>query len=241
MFRVLTKQDSEFSTMKSFVKTKIRSLCKGGVNRQYIIDDALPESDALVMAYEKTKTRRSERTNVLGFAILRKKPNYLYLDVICASKVGSKLVEEVELLAKRWNLDKIQIASVPSAMPYWLKMGFVNNRTTCSADPELQKQALDVMKTKIKPGERNPVVHTFLRKLVSKKLGIKQNCKSVDDCSVDGFVMVKCVHGQTSSSKRSKSQPSSKKTTTRHRPITRSQTRTKSKSTPRRSKRLATR
>jgi hypothetical protein len=162
--------------------------------------------------------------------------------------VGSKLVQEVEQLAKQWKLDTIQIASVPSAMPYWLKMGFVNSRATCKPDPDLQKQAMDVMNTKIKPGEQNPIVHTFLRKLVSKKLGIKQDCKSVNECSVDGFVMVKCLHGyKSNSSKRSKSaaskQQSRRQRQQPHRPKTRSQTRSRSYSHthPRRSKRLASR
>lgn len=192
-FRTVQRTDPDFPLMQDFVKTKIRSLCKGGVDRSYILLDALPKAHALVMAYEVSKTRNSQRTNVLGFAIVRRKSYYVYLDVICAQRVGSKLLEQIISLAREWKVGTIQIASVPAAMPYWLKMGFVNSRTSCKWDSDLEAAALKVAKTQVKPGKTNGIIQTYLKKLVAKKLGIHSSCKTVQDCSVDGYVMSLCL------------------------------------------------
>ena len=193
--QTISSHSPDFHSAQNYIKTKIRDLCQGGVNRDYILNYSLPHADALVLSYEVRDTRHGgQRRVVSGFAILQKQSRYVYLDVICAKKVGQQILETIVQLARQWKIPMIQIASTSWAMPYWLKVGFVNHRSAPRWDPDLLADAPSVSSQKglksVDDALKNPVIQPYLKKLTQRKLGIKSSCRTVTSCASDGFVMV---------------------------------------------------
>jgi len=69
----------------------------------------------------------NENGRFSGFALLKKKGNYLEISLIGARKgqgIGSKLISRIIENAKNNGIKKIKLNSVPNALPFYQKFGF---------------------------------------------------------------------------------------------------------------------
>lgn len=192
LYKTLTKKDNDFERMKTYIAKQATKLCTRGLRKDYVLDTALHAADAIVIAYEISKTRSGqERYNFFGFSLVRKMDDCAYLDVICARRVGTTLVGEVVKLAEMWGKPIVQLASIPPAMPFWLKVGFVNGHTP-EWDPTLVEDAARVAQMKFASWEEaveDPDMKAYLKKLVAKRHCASKKLRSLKKCNENGYVM----------------------------------------------------
>ena len=223
----ITRHDKEFHQFQLYITSVITTLCKGSILKTYMVAESLPKADIIIVMFNTGKTRRGIRREIKGFAVLRKKTNHLYLDTICASGVGGKILSEAVTVAQSYGYATIRIASLPIAMPYWLKQGFVNAAHQPKWDADLLADAKKVSELKgFKSDDdalKNKTMYSYLAKLRKHKLTSDKSCKTVSNCAKDGFVMVLDVNrfGQVPAIKKAIDVKQTRSTTKRRSPPSR--------------------
>lgn len=116
-----------------------KHLCHGVVNHEYsmlrfrLTSGYSPILDHVIVA--SIKPQRGQTRKIVGVVFgwrknkQRRSRNAWYLDGICADPnykgIGSKMLQFYLLKAKAANVRSINIQSVPCAVQYWKKKGFV--------------------------------------------------------------------------------------------------------------------
>jgi GNAT superfamily N-acetyltransferase len=141
----------------------------------------------LSVELETPSTRSGlSRKNYGGFALLDKRSDSLYVEVICGKGWGRVLMNEIEELAAKWNLKYVTLSALTEPIPVYRKWGFVFGKT-CSEDQ-------DIFKTIDKSG----LSDKLYRLLIKKGFTAEQNCKSKPKCDENGYTMTKCVRSKHS-------------------------------------------
>ena len=97
-------------------------VCQGAIDSQYVIDTLEGSSHVITLNVNKL---------VIGMAILREQngaTKYMEADIICArehSRVGRLIVNACENLARSMNIGAISLSSVPNAIGFYRKLGYI--------------------------------------------------------------------------------------------------------------------
>lgn len=183
-------------------------------------NSALDRADALLLAYEERKTRNGKRVMVTGFAILNHEPiNSVYIDVICAKGYGKQMMEKIEEYARSEGKKFIHLSALPHVINYYRNLGFVHSTTDFCREPHLvTKQAEKVKKlrftkkkikgewyTEAEMAVRDKKFNDLLKVLIRQKFAKDKMCRGsglgymkykgedINGCSVDGYIMRKCL------------------------------------------------
>lgn len=167
------------------------------------------ETDAMVLAYERKFLRNGRsRTMVKGFALLdlTSRRNDLYVTLICARGVGSKILRKVFRYAKKNRKKRVTLNALPHVINYYRKFGFRFAQQGCDESVSLEKAAQKVSHRRFrkhvnKRKERvNEIVHAqtdptyrrFLKKLIRGGFAKPKGCTNVYNCDY-GYFMARCL------------------------------------------------
>lgn len=101
-----------------------------GIQENYLHNSIL-EADYIIIvgSFLNSKTRSKipllNFKDTQGFALIKEKPKSLYLDLICGAGTGSRIFNQLDILARQLHKTSIQLSAVPSAMMiYYKNYGF---------------------------------------------------------------------------------------------------------------------
>ena len=177
------------------------TICGNVIRPEYIKTEALPLCNAMILCFKTEmsipKTRHQKPTaiqNLCGFVLLRLNDSNktVYLDVICARDgSGSAILEEVYLQSRKGRYKLIFLAALSSAIPYWLKKGFVYGKGHDMPQFTAIRDTSQIAQLRLaddKVAERHPVMRPLLNYLLER--GVSNNCHRVDGCE-HGYFMHK--------------------------------------------------
>lgn len=191
----IPKRDPMFKILVRYIRST--TLCRGFVNKNYIKETAVASADFLIVSYDiKNPTRsRAPLVNLNGFALMIKKPDHLYLDVICAKPgVGKSIIDEVSKQVVMHKKKYLVLSAVTYVINYYKKMGFFHGKRKCSTSENMKNLEEKTRRLKFKTDDnalKNKDFKKLLLVLVKKKM-TSEKCKTVPKCAEYGFVMTKC-------------------------------------------------
>jgi hypothetical protein len=201
------KTDKSWKKTIGLLKSNdVSNICSGLVTSDYVKNTSIPHSDFVILGYGAGKETRSGNIPQLrGFLLSNELeyPNFLYIDVVCANVpgLGEKLIKIAEERANKRGLKGIILSSLPHVVGYYHRLGY-KNRDTCIeniqieqgfntlAYPFIAKYKKDV--SKYIDTDEGQNYRGYLHSLIKNKLAKNKNCKSVEECKVDGYLMTKC-------------------------------------------------
>ena len=191
---IFLKDDPNFGKVVQKVSKETSKLCMHGsaeaVANNYVKYEALKKAHGIIVSY----TTRS-MTNFNGYLLFKIYSNYLYVDVICSKGAGKALLKECYDLAKKMGKFQIKLSALPHVISFYRKQGFVHSES-CTMDSNIQNKSNKILSkrfTNLNNVMKDKNFDDLLSTLVKKKLVAKKKCKTVDDCSKDGFSMTKCI------------------------------------------------
>lgn len=175
----------------------------GEIPLWWILQNALPEADVLVLVYMTKQLGRHTKEVCTGFSCLQFRPlrSELYVDLICAKNAGRQLMNAIFQYGKNLGLEHITLSALPSSLLFYRKLGF-KHIDPCSTDqcnelPEITEQASKVADYKFEnhfEAEEHKPFHKLLRLLIKNNLTKNKKCKRVPECRMDGYLMSCCLH-----------------------------------------------
>lgn len=121
-------------------------------------------------------------SNVRGFALLKNKPTFLYLDLICGAGTGAIIFKHIDYIAKRLNHKMIRLSAIPDAMLQYYKSqyGFVFSET-CKMNNDVKQVANSVFKEVISLKSTQKNIKSEFNKASTRKekLRLKRSYKNV--------------------------------------------------------------
>jgi len=189
------KKDPMFQILIKYIRNT--TLCRGFVNKNYIKNTAVSEADFLIVSYDmKNPTRsRAPLVNLNGFALMNKKPDHLYLDVICAKPgVGKSIIDEVSKQVIMHKKKYLVLSAVTYVINYYKRMGFFHGKRKCSTNDNMKNLEDETRHLKFSNDNnamKNKKFKKLLLTLVKKKM-TAGTCRTVPQCVEYGFVMTKC-------------------------------------------------
>lgn len=189
------KKDPMFKILVKYIKST--TLCRGFVDKHYIRNSAVANADFLIVSYNIKNPTRSKApfVNLNGFALMNKKPDHLYLDVICAKPgVGKGIIDEVSKQVIMHKKKYLVLSAVTYVINYYKKLGFFHGKRKCSTSNNMKNVEERTRHLKFKDDDnalKNKDFRKLLLVLVKKKM-TTEKCKTVPKCAEYGFVMTKC-------------------------------------------------
>lgn len=194
------KGTATFKNTLNYIRNYNEYLCTNArlnmeINPNYI-HSAFNSTDIVVVS--RTSVRQTRSSNAIqGFALVKVKPDHLYIDVLCAKGGGLLLIDRVESLARKMNKPYLMLNALPSVINlYKTKRGFVHSEKQCTENNQV-KQLGNIVKSKIFSSSNNAMedkeFKKLLKRLIDLKLTANKACKSVKSCSTDGYTMTKCL------------------------------------------------
>jgi N-acetylglutamate synthase-like GNAT family acetyltransferase len=188
--KVSVVERDNMGLFSSLILNQANVLCKKMISMSYIKNHTVKNADALVIAHSGAVTRSKNAMEVRGIAFLQVRQNSVYIDVICASGVGSMLLEETFNYAKSKGKQYVTLSALSHVIGYYRKFGFVHGHETCVEN----KNVNSYYKNPTSPvSPLNKEYRRLLQLLVQKRFVSNPGCKTVDDCSLDGFIMTRCL------------------------------------------------
>lgn len=192
---ILLKSDPQFNKISTKIISHATKLCllndTLAVSNDYIKNFALNSADGLIVHY-----RTRGMTDFNGFLIFKIMKDYLYIDVICAKGSGTALLNECYSFAKKLNKPQVRLSALAHVINLYRKQGFIHSEGSCnmSNDVKSLSEALAHKRFKttqnaIEDGE----FKKLLQMLIKKKLTSTKKCKNIQDCSMNGYSMTKCL------------------------------------------------
>jgi hypothetical protein len=193
---IVKRNDPNFKYFESFIQGQSSSLCKADVMQSYVRGPSKSSADMIAIAHV-TKHSRSTKpiVRVVGFANIRIMQNSLYIDVLCGSGGGRTLVKAIIELAIEMDKKYVQLNALPQVINFYRKMGFMHTRS-CKEKDHIQKLSAK-FKTLLFRKMDHAITHrafkTLLSALIKDGLTSEKGCKTIPNCSVEGYTMTKCV------------------------------------------------
>lgn len=150
----------------------------------------------VMIAVPSVRQTRSTGRKINGFVLIKENKDSLYIDVICAKGAGFKLLESVEKMGKALGKMYISLSALPSAINVYRKFGFVHTEKSCMENPVIAKLGEALKYERFSSSSRAVEDKRFsklLSELVKMKLVSDKKCRTVHQCSVDGYSMTKCI------------------------------------------------
>tara|TARA_B110000977_G_scaffold8942_2_gene11865 strand:- start:3182 stop:3907 length:726 start_codon:yes stop_codon:yes gene_type:complete len=167
---VLSNKDQKFKAFVEYIRSGGHGLCMGkthGIGKGFMLKSLLTTTHIAVVGTITNRQLRSGResinfSKVRGFALLKDKPTFLYLDLICGVGTGAVIFKHIDQIAKKLNHTKIRLSAVPEAMLQYYKTqyGFVFSES-CTMNNNVKNLANKVFEQVIS------------LKITQKKLGIQ--------------------------------------------------------------------
>jgi len=215
---VEVSNEKAWKKAQKLILENVEAICRGLVTQTYIRTHALKTATLLLFGYvmvdQPERPKRGVSVSVVnkvvkveklaGFVIANSTdyPGFLYIDVICSHmKIGNLLLQHVEEYARNTlRLSGLILASLPHVIGYYRKMGFTNQ---LSCDIPEDAKINHIYNIKIKPlieqykGDfekyiGDEVYLKFLELLMRSNLAKNKSCKKIEDCNIDGYLMMKC-------------------------------------------------
>jgi hypothetical protein len=188
----------EFKKFMEYIKSHTATICKSQVSHRYVLTHSLKHSDGILVGMNVSSKTRSLTPflKIEGFVIFQLQPNALYVDVICARKAGKVLLSNAYKFAKDMGKKYIVLNALPHVVNFYKSEGFVHAEYKCSANAEIQSSSDKVSHLRFKSPKQalqHKEFKILLQKLVKNKLVSDKACKGISECSLNGFVMTKCL------------------------------------------------
>ena len=127
-------------------RSQLDTICRSGVSPTYIVS-AVKSASYLLLSAGPTKKAKKKggggQSELASFAIIKDRKPEMYIDVICAergSRYGKPMMRAVENFARyKRGFRRIALSSLPSAVSFYVMLGFVESDDPCSADPKIRK------------------------------------------------------------------------------------------------------
>lgn len=193
------KNDKMFKNMLKYIRAYSGELCSRNINSSYLTYHSFKLCDHLFVALDiETKTRSKKGLITLyGFVLIQELNDELYIDVICSKGYGKKLLQHVDELANYLNKKYITLNALPQVINFYKKLGFVHAEKQCYHKTKIIENMSNHLKNKKFKSHNNSVIDKefkfLLKVLMHEKLTGNKSCKSLKECSLDGFKMTKCV------------------------------------------------
>jgi hypothetical protein len=195
-------------TFEGFVLPEIHKLlekdtCKGNVQTTYVEEAVLDNRYVFL--------QQDAQGHSVGFVLAEPQGEGLYLDVICSSLEGSRLLAFFLKFAEDHAF--VELSSLPSVLLYYPKFGF-EYKNDCSRKMRpfskvLREKMAVLAANKVKFGSndeayKDPTMAKFMTELTMRRLNTftaNNKCAKVKtekdlnrwDCAKDGFTMVRCA------------------------------------------------
>lgn len=173
------------------------SLCKAMVSYTYLKNKkVLSSANMMVVASTSTKLRTKSKIELHGFAIIQNKPESLYVDIICASGVGKKILQEVYKAGREMRKKYVTLSALPRVINFYRKEGFIHSENGCKEKQSTETIAKQVSHLRFS-SDKDAILHDDFQKLllllISERLVTDKRCRKIDSCSSMGYSMTKCI------------------------------------------------
>ena len=174
----------------SLVLNQADLLCKRMISMTYLKKHTIQNADALVIAHTGAVTRSKNAMELRGIAFIQVRQNSVYVDVICASGVGRDILQETFNYAKSKGKKYVTLSALSHVIGYYRKFGFIHGFETCVENNNVNRY----YKNPTSPASPiNREYRRLLELLVQKRFVSNPGCKTVNNCSLDGFIMTMCL------------------------------------------------
>lgn len=194
----LKNQGEQFKVFLEFIRAQAPRICQRQIQHKYINKASLKNADGILVASESLTRTRSRKLHQLvnGFAIFQIQDDFIYLDVICARTSGKLLLKEIYKLAKLLQKKYIKLNALPHVINFYKKEGFVHAEDSCVSSNKIALLSNSLSNLRFKTqydAVKDKDFFKLLQLLQRTKLVANKACRSVEECSIDGYTMVKCV------------------------------------------------
>ena len=131
---VLTKQDKEFSAVRSMLVSRVDGVCQGNVTKEYVLSTPMEGNDgtytginAADLLFVSYWSKRGAKKSICSFALVKKSRKGLYVDVICArkgSQSGGKMMQTIINYAKKTGEKGVYLKALPNVVGFYTRYGF---------------------------------------------------------------------------------------------------------------------
>lgn len=194
----LKHQSKQFGVFLEFIRGQAPRICQRQIQHRYINTSSLKNADGILVASEALTRTRSKQLHQLvnGFAIFQILGDSIYLDVICARTSGKILLNEIYKVAKMLGKTYVKLNALPHVINFYKKEGFVHSENNCVSIDKITQLSNSLSSLRFKTQSqalKNKEFFKLLQLLKQNKLVANKSCRSVKDCSIDGYTMVKCI------------------------------------------------
>lgn len=198
--QVHKRNTQAYTNTLGFIKTHNSILCQNAegtseISLNYLRKGSFSSADYVFVVRPITRQTRSS-SNVLGFALVQDRESHLYIDVVCAKGAGTALLRQIEEFGKSKRKLFVMLNALPAAISFYRRLGYVHSEGSCVEDPVIKSLAEAVNGMRFQSSNHaisNKRFSVLLRQLVALKLVSNKRCKSVPQCSSDGYTMTKCL------------------------------------------------
>lgn len=193
----LQKENPMYASYINLILGQGASLCKGVVSYTYLKNEkVLNSANMIIVASTITKLRTKSKIELHGFALIQNRPESLYVDIICASGVGKKILQEVYKAGKEMEKKYITLSALPRVINFYRKEGFLHSENGCKEKQLITRIAEQVSHLRFS-SDKNAILHEefqqLLLSLISHKLVTDKRCRKITSCSSMGYSMTKCI------------------------------------------------
>jgi Acetyltransferase (GNAT) domain len=185
-------------------------LCGDAISKTWAREDAILNASFVVYASKMTdsgyslrgqeiaKRRRLIATDV-GFVLVKESADAYYIDLICATGVGKRLIEYIKDMARVNKKSFVLLSAMPNVISFYRSLGFKNSEKMCNELEEVTAAATQFQtdpRYRFKTNEEaktNKEYKQFLELLIKHQLTHDKFCGNVQGCSVNGYAMTYCV------------------------------------------------
>ena len=193
----LHKEDPMYASYVNLILGQGASLCKGMVSYTYLKNkQVLTNANMVVVASTITKLRTKSKIELHGFALIQNRQESLYVDIICASGVGKKILQEVYKTGREMKKKYITLSALPRVINFYRKEGFLHSENGCKEKLLITRIAEQVSHLRFS-NDTSAKTHGEFQKLLLELIGHRlvtdKRCRRIDSCSSMGYTMTKCI------------------------------------------------
>ena len=193
----LHKGNPMYDAYINFILGQGPSLCKAMVSYTYLKNKkVLNSANMIIVASTSTRLRTKSKIDLHGFALVQTKPESLYVDIICASGVGKKILQEVYKAGREMRKKYVSLSALPRVINFYRKEGFIHSENGCKENQSTTTIAKRVSHLRFS-SDKDAISHDDFQKLllllINQRLVTDKRCRKIVSCSSMGYSMTKCI------------------------------------------------
>jgi hypothetical protein len=193
----LHKENPMYTSYVNLILGQGALLCKGMVSYTYLKNEkVLNNANMIVVASTSTKLRSTSKIELHGFALIQKRQDSLYVDIICASGVGKKILKVVYKAGREMRKKFVTLSALPRVINFYRKEGFFHSENGCKENQLITRIAEQVSHLRFsddKTAKTHDEFQELLLSLIRHRLVTDKRCRRIDSCSSMGYSMIKCI------------------------------------------------